>query len=78
MIFASGWWGGRFVRAVAQCGRQAFRCEHRKRGALGDVLQDDGIKKDRACRGAATPGCFGAAPGLGSPANSILIPPNSS
>ena len=30
----AGGGGGRVGRAVAQCGRQAFRCEHRKRGAL--------------------------------------------
>ena len=42
MIFASEWWRRSFWAAVAQCGRQAFRCEHRKRGALGDALQDHG------------------------------------
>ena len=25
-------------------GRQAFRCKHRKRGALGDALQDHGAR----------------------------------
>ena len=121
MIFASEWWRRSFWAAVAQCARQAFRCEHRKRGALGDALQDHGadfafrgrspvrpyrgardrrtpditlleiqerliqnggerfsvsvlwrffdrhgvtFKKDRARRGAAAPGRFGAAPGL--------------
>ncbi len=29
---------GGLRRAVAPCGRQAFRCEHRKRGALGDAF----------------------------------------
>jgi hypothetical protein len=47
---------------VAQCGRQAFWCEHRKRGALGDALQDHGAgfafafrgrSPVRSCRGVA-------------------------
>ena len=49
MIFASEWWRRSFWAAVAQCGRQAFRCEHRKRGALGGALQDHGA--DFAFRG---------------------------
>jgi len=40
-----------FGRAVAQCGRQAFRCEHRKRGALGDALHDHGADFAFAFRG---------------------------
>ena len=36
---------------VAQCGRQARRCEHRERGALGDVLQDHGVDFALAFRG---------------------------
>ena len=32
-------------------GRQAFRCEHRKRGALGDALQDHGADFAFAFRG---------------------------
>ena len=31
---------GGFLRL--ERGRQAFRCEHRQRGALGDALQDHG------------------------------------
>src|SRR5208282_4556948 len=47
----AGGGGGRFGRAVAQRGRQAFRCEHRKRGALGDALQDHGADFAFAFRG---------------------------
>ena len=39
------------VQAVAQCGRQAFRCEHSKRGALGDALKDHGADFAFALRG---------------------------
>jgi transposase len=42
---------GRFGRAVAQCGRQAFRCEHRERGALGDAYNTTGQISPSPSRG---------------------------